>query len=138
MTPLTRLPDWEERLSAWLSECAGASFEWGKLDCLMFAAGAIKAVTGHDPAKGHRGEYNSLASSVRYLKKLGADSPWEYLDNTFPSTPKAFARRGDLVLAEGNVGVCFGGYALFVGIENEEPGLIRIPFAEWQAAWAIG
>jgi len=48
------------------------------------------------------------------------------------------ARRGDLVLAEGNVGVCFGGYALFVGIENDEPGLIRIPFAEWQAAWAIG
>lgn len=104
----------------------------------MFAAGSIKAVTGHDPAKGHRGKYNTLASSVRYLKKLGADSPWEYLDNTFPSTPKAFARRGDLVLAEGNVGVCFGGYALFVGIENDEPGLIRIPFAEWQAAWAIG
>lgn len=138
MTALTRIPDWEDRLSAWLSECAGASFEWGTLDCLMFAAGAVKAVTGHDPAKGHRGKYNSLDGSVRYLKKLGADSPSEYLDKTFPPVPKAFARRGDLVLAEGNVGVCVGGVSLFIGYENEEPGLIRIPFAEWQAAWAIG
>ena len=138
MKALMRLPDWEERLSAWLIDCAGASFEWGKLDCLMFAAGAVKAVTGFDPGKGHRGRYNSHASSVRYLKKLGAKNPSEYLDGIFPTAPKAFARRGDLVSADGNIGVCIGGVALFVGVENDEPGLIRIPFAEWQAAWAIG
>lgn len=138
MKRLTRLPDWEDRLSTWLIECAAASFEWGKLDCLMFAAGAVKAVTGFDPGKGHRGRYNSHASSVRYLKKLGANSPSGYLDGIFPPTPKAFARRGDLVSADGNIGVCIGAVALFVGVENDEPGLIRIPFAEWQAAWAIG
>ena len=138
MKPLARLPDWEERLSDWIAECAGASFEWGKLDCLMFAAGGIKAVTGYDPGKGHRGKYDSLTSSVRYLKKLGADSAVDYLDKTFPKVPPSFARRGDLVSMGGNAGICFGTVGLFIGFENEEPGLIRIPFAEWQSAWAIG
>lgn len=138
MNSLIRLPDWEERLSAWLTDCAGASFGWGKLDCLMFAAGAVKAVTGFDPGKGHRGKYDSHASSVRYLKKLGAKSPSDYLDGVFTTVDKAQARRGDLVSVEGNIGVCIGGVALFVGAENDAPGLIRIQFGEWQAAWAIG
>lgn len=138
MSGLTRLPDWEDRLSAWLTDCAGASFEWAHLDCMMFASGGVKAVTGFDPGKGHRGKYKGHASSVRYLKTLGAKSPSDYLDQVFPSVPKAFARRGDLVSVEGNIGICIGGVALFVGVENDEPGLIRIPFAEWQAAWAIG
>lgn len=138
MSDLTRLPDWEDRLSAWLADCAGASFEWGKLDCLMFAAGAVKAVTGFDPAKGHRGKYKSHASSVRYLKTLGATSASDYLDTLFPRVPKAMARRGDLVSFEGNTGVCISTVGLFVGIENDQPGLIRIPFREWQSAWSIG
>jgi hypothetical protein len=133
-----RLSNWEERLSEYIKSLGKPTFLFGRMDCLMFAAGGVKAVTGFDPGKGHRGKYNSHASSVRYLKTLGAKSPSDYLDGLFPQVGKAQARRGDLVSVEGNIGICIGTVALFVGVENDQSGLIRIPFREWQAAWSVG
>ncbi|MEP2103099.1 MAG: hypothetical protein ABJP02_04855 [Parasphingorhabdus sp.] len=138
MKKLERLPEWEENLLAWITACSGARHQWGKLDCLLFAGGAIKAVTGFDAARGHRGKYRTELGAARYLKRMGHDSPEDYLNAHFPACPPASAQRGDLVLADDMAGVCMGSFALFIGEENDVAGLVRVPFSEWQAAWKIG
>jgi hypothetical protein len=134
---LERLPDWEDRLTAYIQTIADTPFEWGWNDCLMFVAGAIDAVTGQDPADEHRGQYRSQTGAVRYLKKLGFDSPEACLDALFERVPAAFARRGDVVLAEDCAGLCMGNLALFLG-ENNGGGFERLALDQWQAAWKIG
>lgn len=138
MRQLERLPDWEENLARYIAGHRGAAHKWGELDCLLFVAGSIEAITGFDPAKIHRGEYSTELGATRYLKRLGYTNPQAYLDDHFPTVPLAQARRGDVILAEGSAGVCIGAVALLVGEENEKSGLIRAPFSEWQAAWKIG
>lgn len=134
---LERLPDWEDRLASYIQTIADTPFEWGWNDCLMFVAGAIDAVTAKDPADEHRGQYRSRTGAIRYLKKLGFDSPEACLDALFERIPPAFARRGDLVLANECAGVCMGNIALFLGDETAA-GFERLPIERWAAAWKIG
>lgn len=65
---ITRLPDWPERLAAYLQASAGQRFAWGSHDCVRFAAGAVLAVTGRDllPAQWH-----DRRSAARLLRTLG-------------------------------------------------------------------
>ena len=134
---MSRHPKWEARLS----ECIGANrkraYEPSRHDCLLWPAEAVKAVTGKDHGRGHRGKYKSAASAYRYLQMLGFTSPEEYLDNLFDEKPVGFAQKGDLVLVRtdtgDNPGVCMGGFALVAG----EEGLIRAPRALWLKAWGI-
>lgn len=135
---MTRLPDWEPRLSAYLAKVASKPHSYGKHDCLLFTAGAVKAVTGKDLARGHRGKYKSAASSARYLCKLGFDTPAAMIDSLLPEKPVGFAMRGDIVADEEGVpGVCIGGDAVFVGMEGEREGLFRAPRKAWRKAWAV-
>lgn len=135
---MTRRPDWEARLAAYLSTVAEQPHSYGKHDCMLFPAGAVRAMTGKDYARGHRGKYRSVASSVRYLRSLGFDSQEAMLDSLFDEKPPAFAQRGDIVLdLEGIPGVCIGGDALFVGAEGSREGLVRQPRSAWRKAYAV-
>lgn len=138
MTALARHRDWEPRLNDWIARAQTREFQWGRFDCLMFAAGAVRAATGFDPARGHRGKYRSAASAARYLRSIGHADAAAMLSSLFAEIPCAMARRGDMVSADGNTGVCIGRDALFVTIEGSGPGLERVPFARWQRAWKIG
>lgn len=123
---LKRLPDWEERLSAYIKEVRlriardGAA---GEL-CALFAAGGVEAVTGRNPARRFRGRYADSADRLE-----------EIVDALLPAVPPALAQRGDVVLHDGSLGVCFGADALFVG---EAEALVRIPRAGWLKAWGVG
>jgi len=66
-----RLTDWQSRLATCLAERCALPFEWGKQDCVLFAADCVAAVTGVDPAAGERGAYKSAAGAARVLKKRG-------------------------------------------------------------------
>lgn len=55
-----------------------------------------------------------------------------------PLDAPAFAMRGDVVMAQGSLGICIGGSALFVGEEEGAPGLVRVVRGEWTRAWAVG
>ena len=129
--------DWESRLVAYLEAASDRPHAYGRHDCLMFCAAAIEAQTGRDFAEGHRGAYRSAAGAARYLKRLGFRSIEELLDSVLSERPVAFARRGDIVLADGIPGLCIGGEALFVGQEGAREGLVRRPRSEWQKAWAV-
>lgn len=148
---MTRHPQWEARLHEFVAARHGKPYAWGKHDCLMLAADAVKAVTGKDHARGHRGKYNSHAKAYRYLKQaFGVESPEGLLDKLFPQKRVGFAGVGDLVLchvdaAEGEsaigagdvpgIVVAPGDVALVAG----EHGLQRVPRCErWLKAWAVG
>jgi hypothetical protein len=139
-----RLEGWEGRLAAYLDACLHKPFAYGEHDCCLFAAGAVEAVTGEDPAAYVRGSYKTPAGAAR---RLAAD--FVRILNTpealgFPMIPVLQAQRGDLLLAyaaDGRggsqaLGVVSmdGRYGAFAG----PLGLQMIPVRLCLAAWRVG
>lgn len=46
-------------------------FTWGQFDCVMWAADAVLAVTGHDFAAGMRGTYSTEREALRLVQQHG-------------------------------------------------------------------
>lgn len=142
---MMRLPDWEERLSAYVASVRRRPFAWGEHDCILFAAAAAEAVTGEDVAAGYRGKYRDKAGAAAILQAQGAGTLLATVDATLPRRKPALARRGDWVWYLGAVGLCMGRDALFVGEERlaeaagvlMREGLITIPRPLWEKAWAV-
>lgn len=134
---IQRLPDWEARLHDYLAACERATFAWGTLDCVLFSAGAVLAMTGVDPAAAARGHYTTAIGSVRALRRYGDGTLIRTLNARFARQPIGFAKRGDLVMVDGMVGVCIGADAVFVGENDGVAGLVRFPRATWSRAWVV-
>lgn len=132
-----RRKEWEDRLAAYIGQHREAIFEYGRLDCVLFAAGAIEALTGEDPAAHIRGGYETRIGSLRVLHREGHADLVEMMDVRFGTVPLALAQRGDIVMAGGSLGVCMGRFALFVGEDTDRPGLVGLPITAWQLAWRI-
>jgi len=133
-----RRSNWERRLAVYLDGHRGAVFRYGRLDCALFAAGAVKAMTGKDPARGFRSKYRSQASAVRAIRAAGFEDLAAVVSSKFEAIAPAFARRGDLVMdRDGSLGVCVGREALFVGEEGGLAGLVRQPISAWAKAWRV-
>lgn len=129
-----RLPGWERRLAAWLQAQRDIHYDWRR-HCLIFCAGAVRAVTGKDLARGRRGRASTKHGALRRLKALGFDSPAALIDSLLPARAPGFARRGDLVMdADGIPGVCLGDRAAYAGPE----GLAIVPGRRWVRAWTVG
>lgn len=92
-----RLPDWPERLNAMLCQSLAGVFEWGEQDCCMFAANAIVAQTGEDPARELRGTYATAAQAAKVLGALGGVAGIAGAVLGQPLANPAFAKRGDIV-----------------------------------------
>jgi hypothetical protein len=139
---MKRRRDWEQRLHAIIVAKRDLPHEFGKHDCLLWTADAVKAVTGKDFGKGHRSKYKSLASAYRHLQEMGFDSPEALLDSLFPVKPIGFAGRGDIALCRtptgDNPGVVIGSDALVVGEQGETVGLVRVARKDWLKAWGVG
>jgi hypothetical protein len=137
-----RKPDWEHRLHEIIQKNRHRPYEPGQWDCLLFPAAAVKAITGKDFGRGHRGKYKSVASAYRHLKQMGFTSPAELLDSLFDEKPIGFAGRGDIVLCRtptgDNPGICVGGTALVVGEDGTAQGLVHVGRENWLKAWAVG
>tara|TARA_B100000678_G_scaffold291122_1_gene306382 strand:- start:12973 stop:13401 length:429 start_codon:yes stop_codon:yes gene_type:complete len=142
---MNRLPDWEERLSAFIIANRDRPHDWGQHDCILMACGGVEAQTGIDPAKAYRGRYSDAAGAARALRELGKGTLLKTVDAEFERRPVGMARRGDLVWYEGSVGLCAGGAGLFVGEERltnkaglpMREGLVAIPRALLSKAWTV-
>lgn len=135
---MKRSPDWEEKLGAYFAEHRDAAFKYGTLDCALFAAGAVKVMTGEDPARGFRGKYRSAATSLRAIKRAGFENLAAVMDAKFEQIPPAYAQRGDLIMdGSDSLGVCFGRDGVFVGEEDGEAGLVQLPLSSWTRAWRV-
>lgn len=135
---IERLPDWEQRLHDYVAALEGSSFRWGVLDCALFAAGAVQAQTGVDLAAAFRGHYRTARGSVRALRRFGAGTLEATIDAALPRLEPAFARRGDVVMADGIAGVSVGPRALFVGEIDGAPGWVTLERSAWSTAWSVG
>ena len=133
-----RLSDWETRLHDYLASMANAEHVYGVSDCALFASGAVLAMTNCDPAAEFRGKYKTELGAARVLRKIGAGDLESTFDAKFTEIGPAFAQRGDLIWDGENVGVCFGAFAFFMGAQDGENGLVRLPRTEFVKAWRVG
>ena len=135
---MTRHSTWEADLSAYIASVRDLPLTWGEHDCGLFFAGASKALTGFDPGEPFRGKYSTEMGAAKALAKFGAGSLEATLDGLFDIIPVGFIQRGDGVWNGESVGVSMGGYALFVGQDDEREGLVRVPRADWVKGWHVG
>lgn len=95
-----RLPDWKARLAEYVTRCAQQPYELGQHDCALFAAGAVEAVSGSDPAAEWRGRYTTKVGGLRALARAGHADHIAATAATLPEIPPAFAAVGDIACVE--------------------------------------
>lgn len=96
-----RFQDWPTRLAEFIETRRFTPFKWGKNDCCLFAADAVLAMTGVDPAKRLRGYRTALGAARKAKRHRTKADPygvaqWPTLCG-FEPVPVAFAQRGDMV-----------------------------------------
>jgi hypothetical protein len=93
-----RRAGWRAGLAQYLARVAAVPFRPGVQDCALFAAGAVEAMTGADPAAPWRGGYRSLAAGKRALAKAGFADHVAFVAAHFEEIAPARAGVGDLAL----------------------------------------
>src|SRR5690349_5769964 len=138
MSNPTRFSDWTDRLSTYVDRCRDERFKWGKHDCLLFAAGAVKALTGECVGDEWEGRYSTKREAAALIRELGFKSYRQAVTAKLgKSFHPALAQRGDIVMRGRSVlGVCLGKYSYFVGRERGHEGLVAWPTLDCTAAWA--
>lgn len=134
----SRHDNWPRILEDFIESRRKTTFTWGVNDCCIFAANAVRLLTGQDFAADLRGTYKTKLGAARVLKKHGG------IEGIMARTALSeqaveFAQRGDVVqLGEGHkatLGVCVGSAAAFV---NSIGGLVLCPLNACSRAWRVG
>lgn len=135
---MTRLPDWRTRLTAYLAEVARRPFRPGSMDCAMFVAGAVKAMTGEDPAAGFRGRYYSLSGGRRLVTAAGHADMIGVAAAQFPEVAPIFAQAGDIAVVDGDDGAPAFGLVQGALIYVRRPeGLGLVPLTDARRAFRV-
>jgi hypothetical protein len=129
-----RISTWEQALADYIAIKRHEPFEYGVNDCCLFAAGAVEAITGEDPMSEFRGKYDSLKTSLKVIKEIGAGTLEATLDGKFSEAAIGYAQRGDLSFFDDSIGVVMGDFAYFVS----DDGLEKISRDMWDKCWSVG
>lgn len=130
-----RRQDWQLRFAEFATARRSMPFEWGKNDCCLFAADAVLAMTGKDPAEPLRG-YSSALAAQRLIDEAGG---LHELASRFlgKSVSPLMAGTGDvaLLLNEGRelLAVCNGANAIGPGPH----GMAVLGMESALAAWKV-
>jgi hypothetical protein len=112
-----------------------APFAWGTHDCCLFAADAVLAQTGVDPAAEFRGMYVDARGAVALLTDLGGLQA--VAARAGESIPALCAQVGDIGLVEHEgrelLAVCAGP----VWLVPAEQGLTALPIDSATSAWRV-
>ena len=147
MPVIKRSSTWvTQELNQFLADNANAQFVWGTLDCSLFAADAIKAMTGVDIAADFRGKYNDKASAFALIHTLTggttvADAA-AYCANKYGLVEwkhPLCAQRGDLVCVD-NGGTIIAGIVDLSGKRVAclgESGILRVAISNILCAWHV-
>ena len=112
-----KLINWHARLAAYLAACRARPFAYGEHDCALFAAGAVQAMKGVDPALEWRGRYTTQRGGLRVLRRAGFRDHIEAVAAQFPEIPVSSALPGDLAAIGTEDGPALGvvqGAAIYV------------------------
>jgi len=139
---MTRLPDWPERLDRVVEAARHSTFAWGRVDCCLFAADAVAAVTRVDPAAPWRGTYADAHTATRLLARLGgleATAAGVARRHGWPAVPPAFLGRGDVAVVRLDDGrpalaVCLGAALVLPAAR----GLATLECDRVLTGWRIG
>lgn len=130
---LNKTPGWQGRLTVYIDGLRGQPFRWGRLDCGLFAAGAVEAMTGVNPLPGGL-SYRSQADARRQLAALGFADHIALAASLFVEIGPHEAQPGDIAVVPGPaLGIVQGAsvYAMGPG------GLGRVPFHQIERAFSI-
>ena len=136
---IKRYQDWEDKFSQFIAKTMHRPFVWGRNDCCIYAANAVKAITGVDFAGGCRGKYRKEEDAIKLIDELGGIE--KIVDNCLGALQnKNFVQRGDVVMysviEKDNslaLGVCIGnGFAA-----PSKKGLIIYPLDRIIKAWRV-
>lgn len=130
-----RLADAQARLHALLRQRWAAPFVWGQHDCCLWAADAVAAQLGADPAASLRGTYDDARSAARTVRSLGGMQALAAAALGQPLRAPLLACEGDVGLtASGTLVVCLGAQWAAPG----QRGLVLLPLRDAVAAWRVG
>ncbi len=133
-----RKPNWPTLLGHFFYQNADRPFVWGEWDCCLFAADAIKEITGQDFASELRGKYDDAFGAARLIhphRDLCGLVTELLPDNSEISIQQA--QRGDLAVIENQGRQCaaiFWGRGVFAATET---GLVQLPNTSIIKAWRI-
>ena len=141
---MTRKPDWQELLHAFIDSKQTAAFTWNANDCALFAAEAVLTMTGDDLGADYRGKYTDEAGATAAIAsntgiENGTVEDVANKTGLEPVTNPLFLQRGDVALYEGAEGkargiVALNGiHALFMG----QSGLHKIPIRRCLKGWRV-
>lgn len=142
---LTRLPNWQSALSAYLLSVYAVRFHYGELDCGLFVAGAIRAMTGVDVAADLRGRYRNRREAFAAIRALcghptmGAIADHLARVHGIEEISVLCAQRGDAVQLRHGRAASLGIVAMH-GTEILTPyaaGILRLPLSHATRAWRI-
>jgi hypothetical protein len=141
---MNRLSNWQSRLSDYLVAVARTPFQYGRLDCGLFVAGALEAMTGVDVAAELRGYTNRTEAFARIERMCGRPSMEaiaDYLAAAFEvhEVPVLYAQRGDVIQLRRGRRASLGIVAMH-GTDLLTPyraGILRAPLALAVRAWHI-
>ena len=135
---MTRLPDWRERLLAYVASISAEPFRPGRHDCIILAAGGRQALTGVDLMENWRGRYRSVEDGLELARQQGCENPFEWVVQGLEEVPAAFAQVGDIALLDGTNGM--PGLGIVAGEHVYTVGLRRLEIAQLtdvRRAWRL-
>ncbi|AYA63832.1 DUF6950 family protein [Alteromonas sp. RKMC-009] len=135
---MKRLTTWTQQLTQFITGKKHQPFEWGVNDCCLFAADAVLAITGEDPAIQFRNRYSTRLGAARVLKNEGHDNIESAITAMLGEpVPRLSVRRGDVVLVDLNgdmtAGIMFG-QVLAPG----EQGIATVSPLDITTVWRVG
>ncbi|AET73304.1 hypothetical protein EMVG_00018 [Emiliania huxleyi virus PS401] len=108
MTGLVRKKTWRPDLAEYVAAAARQPFRPGRHDCALFAAGAVKAMTGADFARGYRSTYRSLAKGRQVLQEKGFADHVALAAHHLPEIAPIMAQEGDIAVVAGDADSALG------------------------------
>jgi hypothetical protein len=100
--------DRRSRLLDYIETVRREPFEYGRCDCGTFAAGAVEAMTGTDPAAAIRGHYTTFAGGIKKLRAAGYSDHVAMAAALYAKVPRAEAQVGDLAVVNTDEGPALG------------------------------
>jgi hypothetical protein len=135
-TILTKLPDWQLRLEAFVAQRRAMPFTWGTNDCCTFAADAVAALTGDAQVGTGLRAHRTAKQACRTIARHGGIAAIATAACGQPH-PAAMAGVGDVVLVtvgkRDALAICNGGTAL----APSSAGLVAVPMAHARQCWRL-
>lgn len=129
-----RIHHWGSSLAALVAARMHTPFRWGDMDCALWAADCVLAVTGEDPAADLRGTYSTAREAIDVLQRFGGLEAIAAARIGEQINPK-LAQVGDIAMCrvEGRdcLAVAMGSHLLGPG----ESGLVAVPMSEARKVW---